>query len=509
MLVLAHADGFRVDLHQLSQRILQAAGDRDRTAQGDVQIRELLRGQLGRRVHRRARFADNHFLRRHFRELLLQIEEEALGFARGGAVADRHQLHVVLLAQRRHGDRSFCCLAGVRINSVGGNQFAGAIHYRHLHAGTQARIETHGRAQACRGGHQQIVQVTGKDVNRFVFGAFAHGAHQFGFEMHQHLDTPGPAHHPFAPAVRRSVVQAQAKMVGDDLLAVALFRRLVKLRVGIQGELQHTFIAAAEHCQGAVRRGGGNRFMMIEVVAEFRPFFLFAVHHGGDDMGVLPQVITHFSQQGGVFGKALHQNVACAIEGGFSVGHAFIGIDKLRGFGFRVVGRRRPQQIRQRLQTGFNSDLPAGAAFLFVRQIEVFEFSLIQGAVDGFGQLVGQLALFTDGFQDRLTPVFQFTQIAKAGFQVTQLRIIQTASHFLTITCDKRHGVPFIKQANGSFYLFSPCLKFTRNNAAERIFHHGYFILWVEKSGDSYTDWHGKMPAAAPGSRIVPAGYFT
>ncbi len=45
-------------------------------------------------------------------------------------------------------------------------------------------------------------------------------------------------------------------MIDNDLLAVALFRRLVELRVGIQGELQHAFIAATEHRQGAVRRGG-------------------------------------------------------------------------------------------------------------------------------------------------------------------------------------------------------------------------------------------------------------
>ncbi len=80
VLILADANGFRIDFHQLGQRILQTAGDRDRPAQGNVQIRELLRGQLGRGVHRRARFADNHFLRRHFRELLLQVEEETLGF---------------------------------------------------------------------------------------------------------------------------------------------------------------------------------------------------------------------------------------------------------------------------------------------------------------------------------------------------------------------------------------------------------------------------------------------
>ena len=46
VLILAHADGFRVNLHQLRQRILQTTGDRDRTAQGNVQIRELLRCQF-------------------------------------------------------------------------------------------------------------------------------------------------------------------------------------------------------------------------------------------------------------------------------------------------------------------------------------------------------------------------------------------------------------------------------------------------------------------------------
>ena len=79
-----------------------------------------------------------------------------------------------------------------------------------------------------------------------------------------------------------------------------------------------------------------------------------------------------------------------------------------------------------------------------------------------------------NGFEDRLTSLFQLAQIAQTRFQITQLRVIQTAGDFFTITCNKRHGVPFIKQANGSFYLFGSGLKFTRNNAAERIIHHGF-----------------------------------
>lgn len=98
--------------------------------------------------------------------------------------------------------------------------------------------------------------------------------------------------------------------------------------------------------------------MVIEVVAEFRAFFLFTRDDGRDDVGILPQVITHFSEQGGVFGEALHQNVARAVEGGLGVRYAFVGVDEFRRFGFRVVGRLVPQQVGQRLKTRFNRTRP-------------------------------------------------------------------------------------------------------------------------------------------------------
>ena len=233
VLILADADGFRIDLHQLGQRVLQTTGDRDRAAQGNIEIRELQRRQFGGGIHGRARFADDNLLRGHFRELLLHVEEETLGFTRSGTVADRHQLNVVLFTQRGNRHRRFSGLPGMRVDGIGSHQLAGAVNDGDFHAGAQTRIEAHGGAQPGRSGHQQVVQVAGKDVNRFVFRPLAHGAHQFGFEVHQHLDAPRPAHHALTPAVRRGVVQAQAEMVDNDLLAVTLFRRLVELRVGV------------------------------------------------------------------------------------------------------------------------------------------------------------------------------------------------------------------------------------------------------------------------------------
>ncbi len=233
VLILAHADRFRIDFHQLRQRILQTTGDRHRATQRNIEIRELQRRQLGSRVNRCPGFADDHLLRGHFRELFLHVEEETLGFARRRTVTNRDQLNVVFFTQRRHGNGGFGCLAGMRINSVGRDQLAGTVNHRHFYAGTQSRIETHCGSQPGRGGHQQVMQVTGKDVDRFIFRTFTYGTHQLSFKVHQHFDAPRPANNAFTPAVSGGVVQAQSQVILDNLLAVALFWRLIELRIGI------------------------------------------------------------------------------------------------------------------------------------------------------------------------------------------------------------------------------------------------------------------------------------
>ena len=51
-------------------------------------------------------------------------------------------------------------------------------------------------------------------------------------------------------------------------------------------------------------------------------------------MRVLPQIITHFRQQRGIFGKPFHQDIARAVQRGFGICHAFIGINILRSGDF-------------------------------------------------------------------------------------------------------------------------------------------------------------------------------
>ncbi|MNC65958.1 hypothetical protein D3C75_1162990 [compost metagenome] len=70
-----------------------------------------------------------------------------------------------------------------------------------------------------------------------------------------------------------------------------------------------------------------------------------------------------------------------------------------------------------------------------------------------------------------MAAIFQFTQIAQTSLQLTQLGIIQAPGDFLTIACDKRHGITFIQQTDGGVNLLRAGLQFGCNNAAQWISH--------------------------------------
>jgi hypothetical protein len=105
-------------------------------------------------------------------EALEQVLRQLVGFARGGAVADGNQRHIVLhgqLAQRVQ--RAFPVVFRlVRIDHGGIHHLAGGIHHGHFDAGAQARVQAHGGALAGRGGQQQGFQIGSEDVDGFQLG---------------------------------------------------------------------------------------------------------------------------------------------------------------------------------------------------------------------------------------------------------------------------------------------------------------------------------------------------
>jgi hypothetical protein len=58
--------------------------------------------------------------------------------------------------------------------------------------------------------------------------------------------------------------------------------------------------------------------------------------------------------------------------------------------------------------------------------------------------------LFGDAGNDRLTPLFQFAQVAQAFLEHAQLRVIEPARGFLAVARDERHRGAAIQQFHGS-----------------------------------------------------------
>ena len=165
----------------------------------------------------------------------------------------------------------------------------------------------------------------------------------------------------------------------DVIACLGLFYHLT---IEDQRDLQHAFVAATEQRQGTVRGHRGNRLGKVEPVAELGAFRFLAVDDGRPDATVFAEVSAQPTEQFGVFGEFFHEDLAGAVEDGLGVGETGIDVDELFGF---VVGRQVwifQQAKRQRLNASFAGDLGVGAAFLLIRQIQVFEALLGFGIAD-------------------------------------------------------------------------------------------------------------------------------
>ena len=154
-----------------------------------------------------------------------------------------------------------------------------------------------------------------------------------------------------------------------------------------------------------------------------------------------------------MLGEAFDQDRARAFQRRLHVGHALGLIHEGRAAALRVVRRVVEQKIGQRLQPGLAGDLRLGAAFGLVGKIEVFEPRLGVGSAQLDQQLVRQLALLADAFEDRLAALLQFAQVSQALVQGAQLRIVEGPGDFLAVAGDERNRRARIQQVDGGLHL--------------------------------------------------------
>ena len=77
-------------------------------------------------------------------------------------------------------------------------------NHRHLHSGSNTRIQTYHAFVASRSSKKKILQIGTENTDGFRFGAFAKASKQIAFNGSQALDAPAPAHNACQPNVGRS-----------------------------------------------------------------------------------------------------------------------------------------------------------------------------------------------------------------------------------------------------------------------------------------------------------------
>ena len=96
---------------------MQAAGDGDGAAQGDVQFGKFFGGEFGGGVDGRARLRNDDFVQSHVWQCLDELAREFVGFAAGGAVADGDEFDAVLFDEAGKGGERVVFL--VQVNDGG------------------------------------------------------------------------------------------------------------------------------------------------------------------------------------------------------------------------------------------------------------------------------------------------------------------------------------------------------------------------------------------------------
>ncbi len=169
VLVLADTDRLRVELHEFGQRIHEAASDGDGASHGDVVVREFFAGGLGGGVDRRAGFVDDDDIHGGRK---LDLADEGFRLTRGGAVADRDGLDVVLLHQSVKNLGGLDLLAGAffGVDDLVFQQLSLAIHCHDLAAGAEAGVDRQRGLLAERRGKQELAEVIGEDADGFLVG---------------------------------------------------------------------------------------------------------------------------------------------------------------------------------------------------------------------------------------------------------------------------------------------------------------------------------------------------
>ena len=320
VLVLADADGLRVDFHELGERVLHAAGDGDGTANHDVVFGQFFPGEFRGGVDGGTGFVGDEVV--HVRQMVVgdELARELLRLVGGGAVADGEQRDVVLPDGGEHGAGGgfFRAFALGNLQHAVIEDAAGGIHDGHLAAIAVAGVEAHDGLACERGLQQKLAQVGAEDLDGLFLSRLGEAGADFALQRGQQqafvavfdgglqLALPDGGAADDLPRDAADIfleVEVELHLEAAELLAA------VDGEDAVRGQLMHGLAVVSVHLEGLRGLGGG-------VLDEFRR-----------EYGKVPDTAAHILAQLRVLHRRLGDDVAGTGEGVFRRLYALFRID--------------------------------------------------------------------------------------------------------------------------------------------------------------------------------------
>jgi hypothetical protein len=156
----------RVHLDELRERVLEPARDRDGAPDREIEVGELLAGDVAGAVHAGAGFAHHDDGDPREPELAQRRAQERLGLTARGAVAHRDGRDVRgLHGQAEHLLRRLALALRREVDDVAAEVRARLAHDGELAPRPDAGVHPQHALRAVRGGEQELAEVLGEDVD--------------------------------------------------------------------------------------------------------------------------------------------------------------------------------------------------------------------------------------------------------------------------------------------------------------------------------------------------------
>ena len=177
VLILPNTNAFRVDFHQLSQRILQSPSDTHRTPHRHILLRKLLPGYGRCAVNTRSRLV-HHIHLQPLRYLFRQcLANKCIRFPARRTISDGDGFYAMFFDPFLEQIRGFLRLElwFMRKNGLVQQQIAILAQHHRLTTRSKARIQRQNPLLAQWRRQQQLLRIHRKHPNRFLVGLFLHG----------------------------------------------------------------------------------------------------------------------------------------------------------------------------------------------------------------------------------------------------------------------------------------------------------------------------------------------